>query len=73
VGTRNFFLSPQSQFRNLKEALLQSQFRYSLKKGCSATATPQFLNRNFFWNPQIQSPQLESFTSAMFGIFLTVD
>ncbi len=26
VGTRNFFLSPQSQFRNLKEALPQSQF-----------------------------------------------
>jgi hypothetical protein len=24
---RNFFLSPQSQFRNLKEALPQSQFR----------------------------------------------
>jgi hypothetical protein len=27
VGTRNFFWSPQSQFRNLKEALPQSQFR----------------------------------------------
>jgi hypothetical protein len=27
VGTRNFFLSSQSQFRNLKEALPQSQFR----------------------------------------------
>ncbi len=27
VGTRKFFLSPQSQFRNLKEALPQSQFR----------------------------------------------
>ncbi len=27
VGTRNFFLSLQSQFRNLKEALPQLQFR----------------------------------------------
>ncbi len=27
VGKRNFFLSPQSQFRNLKEAPPQSQFR----------------------------------------------
>jgi hypothetical protein len=27
VGTCNFFLSPQSQFRKLKEALPQSQFR----------------------------------------------
>jgi hypothetical protein len=28
---RNFFLSPQSQLRNLKEALPQSQFRNFLK------------------------------------------
>jgi hypothetical protein len=48
VGTRNFFLSPQSQFRNLKETLPQSQFRNFLKQCCSATATPQFRNRNFF-------------------------
>ncbi len=59
VGKRNFFLSPQSQFRNLKEALPQSQFRNFLKKCCSTTATPQFRNPNFFW-----SPQLESFNSA---------
>ncbi len=32
VGTRNFFLSPQSQFRNLKEALSQSQFLNFLRK-----------------------------------------
>ncbi len=31
VGTRNFFLSLQTQLRNLKEALLQSQFRNFLK------------------------------------------
>jgi hypothetical protein len=31
VGTRNFFLSPQMQFRNLKEALPQSQFRNFLR------------------------------------------
>jgi hypothetical protein len=54
VGTRNFFLNPQSQFRNLKEALPQSQFRNFLKKCCSATATPQFRNRNFFLCPQLQ-------------------
>jgi hypothetical protein len=38
VGERNFFLSPQSQFRNLKESLPQSRFRNFLKKCCSAIA-----------------------------------
>jgi hypothetical protein len=46
VGTRNFFLSPQSQFRNLKETLPKSQFRNFLKKCCSSTATPQLQLRN---------------------------
>jgi hypothetical protein len=32
VGTRNFFLSPQSQLLNLKEALPQSKFRNLKKK-----------------------------------------
>jgi hypothetical protein len=41
VGTHNFLLSPQPQFRNLKETLPQSQFRNFLKKCCSTTATPQ--------------------------------
>jgi hypothetical protein len=68
VGTRNFFLSPQPQFRNLKETPLQSQFHNFLKKCCFATATLQFRNRNFFL-----SPQLESFTSAIFDIFLAVE
>jgi hypothetical protein len=36
-----------------------------LKKRCSTAATLQFRDRNFFW-----SPQLESFTSAIFGAFL---
>ncbi len=31
AGTCNFFLSPQSQFRNLKEALPQPQFRNFLR------------------------------------------
>ncbi len=31
MGTRNFFSSPQSQLRNLKEALPQPQFRNFLK------------------------------------------
>ncbi len=39
VGTRNFFLSPQSQFRNLKEALPQSQFRKFLR---NVAPQPQF-------------------------------
>jgi hypothetical protein len=38
------------------------------KKCCSATATPQFRNRNFFLNPQI-----ESFNSAIFSTFLAVE
>jgi hypothetical protein len=33
VGMRNFLLGPQSQFRNLKEALPQSQFRNFLRNG----------------------------------------
>ncbi len=49
VGTRNFFLSPQSQLRKLKEALSQL-----FKECCSATATLQFCNRNFFFSPQLQ-------------------
>ncbi len=31
VGKRNFFFGPQSQFRNMKEALPQSQFRNFLR------------------------------------------
>jgi hypothetical protein len=41
VGTRNFFSSPQSQFRNLKEALPQSQFRNFLK---NVAPQPQLRN-----------------------------
>jgi hypothetical protein len=43
---RNFFLGPQAQFRNLKEALLRSQFRNFLKEWWSATAIPQSCNCN---------------------------
>ncbi len=60
VGKRNFFLSPQSQFHNLKEALPQSQFRNFLKKCCSATATPQLRNRNFVWSPELQVRNLRA-------------
>jgi hypothetical protein len=38
LGTRNFFLCPQSKFRNLKESISQLH----LCKCCSATACPQF-------------------------------
>jgi hypothetical protein len=41
VGTRNFFLSPQSQLRNLKEALPQSQFRNFFK---NVAPQPQLRN-----------------------------
>jgi hypothetical protein len=67
VGTHNFFFSPQSQLRNLKDALPQSQFRNFLKKCCSTTAIPQ---SQFFMKSATSSPQLESFTSAIFGRFL---
>jgi hypothetical protein len=56
-------------------AILQLERRASaiaipqlLKECCSTTATPQFRNRNFFC-----SPQLESFTSEIFGIFLATE
>ncbi len=77
VGTLNFFLSPQPQFRNLKEALPQSQFRNFLrnvapqlfKKCCSAIPQSQF----FFFKSATLNPQLESFTSRSFGIFLAME
>jgi hypothetical protein len=64
VGKRNIFLSPQSQLRNLKAALPQSQFRNRNR----AIRQPQF-----FLKSATSSPQLESFTSATFGIFLAVE
>jgi hypothetical protein len=72
VGTRNFFLSPQSQFRNLKEALLQSQFRNFLR---NVAPQPQLRNSAIAIFPKsaTSSPQLETFTSAIFGIFLAVE
>jgi hypothetical protein len=82
VGSRNFFSSPQSQcrnlkeelpqsqYRNLKEALPQTQFRHFVKKCCSATATPQ---SQFFIKPAISRLQLETFTSAIFGILWSVE
>jgi hypothetical protein len=41
VGMRNCFLSPQSQFRNLKEAIPQSQFRNFLR---NVAPQPQLYN-----------------------------
>ncbi len=63
-----FFLSPQSQFHNLKEALPQSQFHNFLKKCCSAIPQSQF-----YLMSATSSPQLESFISAIFGIFLAME
>jgi hypothetical protein len=70
VGAQNFFLSPQSQFRNLKEALLQSQFRDFLKKCCSATATTQ---SHFFLKSATSRLQLESSTPNNFWPWNPVD
>jgi hypothetical protein len=60
--------------RNRNSAIPQPQLRNS------ATATPQFRNRNsailqsqFFLKPATSSPQLESFTTAIFGIFLALE
>jgi hypothetical protein len=72
VGTRNFFLSPQLQFHNLKEALPQSQFRNFLR---NVAPQPQLRNSAiaFFLKSATLNPQLESFTSAMFGIFFAME
>jgi hypothetical protein len=62
VGTRNFFLSPQSQFRNLKEALPQSQFRNFLRN-----VAPQLQLRSSaianFSEVRNFNPQLETFNN----------
>jgi hypothetical protein len=58
---------PQSQF---EASTLQSQFRHYVKKCCSATATPQ---SQFFLKSAISCLQLETFTSAIFGIPLSVE
>jgi hypothetical protein len=67
---RNFFLIPQSQFRNLKDALPQSQFRNFLRN-----VAPQLRNSEIAIFPKsaTSSPQLETFTSAIVGIFLAVE
>jgi hypothetical protein len=44
-----------------------------LKKCCSATATPQFHQRNFFLISATSSSQLENFICAIFCIFLAVE
>jgi hypothetical protein len=69
VGTRNFFLSPQSQLRNFKEALPQSQFRNFLK---NVAPQPQLRNSTIAIFSEIRNfkSQLESFTSAILGRFL---
>jgi hypothetical protein len=72
VGKRNFFWSPQSQFRNLEE---------KLRNRNSATFKGMLLhNRNsaipqsqFFLKSATSNPQLESFTSTISGIFLATE
>jgi hypothetical protein len=67
-GHAQLFWSSQSQFCNLKEALPQSQYHNFLKKRCSAI--PQL---QFFLKSAISSLHFESFTSAIFGIFVAVE
>jgi hypothetical protein len=57
VSTRNFLLSPQSQFCNMKEALPQSQFR---KFQRNVALQPQLCNTAIaiFLMSATSSPQL---------------
>jgi hypothetical protein len=59
-------LSPESQFCNLKEALPQSQCRNFKEMLLRNSAT-------IFLMSATLSPQLETFISAIFGIFLAVE
>jgi hypothetical protein len=68
VGTRNFFFESAIAIPQLEGGTSAIAIPQLLKKCYSATATPQFRNRNFFWSPQVQV----RFTSAIFGAFLAV-
>jgi hypothetical protein len=64
-----FFLSPQSKFRNWKEAIPQLFKEMLLRNRNSAIPQSQL-----FLKSATSSQQLESFiTSAIFGIFLAVE
>ncbi len=56
VGTRNFSSSPQSQFRNFNEALLQSQLLREMLLRNRNSAIPQL----HFWSPQLQARNLRA-------------
>jgi hypothetical protein len=68
VGTCNFFLSPHIAILQLEANTSAIAIPQLFKEMCSATPNPQFWDCYFFW-----SPQLQSFTSATFGIFLDVE
>ncbi len=72
-GHAQLFLSPQSQFRNLKEALPQSQFRNFFKEMLLRNRNSAIPQSQFFLMSATSSLQLESFISAIFGIFLAVE
>jgi hypothetical protein len=72
VGTHNSFLSPRSQFHNLKEALPQSQF-CNFKEILLRNRNSAIPQSQFFLMSATSSPQLESFISATFVIFLAVE
>jgi hypothetical protein len=72
VGTRNFFWSPQSQFRNLKEDFLNrnpATFKGMLLRNRNSEI-PQ---SQFFLKSATSSPQFVSFTSAVSCIFLAAE
>jgi hypothetical protein len=60
VGMCNFLLSPQSQFRSLKEALLQSQFRNFLRNVAPQPQLRSSAIRIFFLSPQLQVSYLRT-------------
>jgi hypothetical protein len=63
---RNFFFSPQSQLRNLKEALPQSQFRNFLK---NVAPQPQLRNSAIAFFSEVRNLRalLPQFSADVWG------
>jgi hypothetical protein len=67
---RKTFFESAIAIPQLEGSTSTSQLRNFLKECCSATAIPQ---SQFFLKSATSSQQLESFTFAIFGIFLAVE
>ncbi len=70
VGTRNFFYESAITIPQVEGSTSSNTIPQLLKKCCSATATLQL---QFFLKSETLNPPLESFTSAIFGIFLALE